>query len=174
MHAGGVVERVVSSEEGQRWRLLQLLGDLVDEEIHVLLIPGDKLILILVLDTQAALAEGDDAESGVLVTTSGVDNVLEQTASLSEEGLCSLLRVGVGTDTVDDENSLQVAAVGQQVHAGHGSTLLVSGDGDVQHSLACLITDHADEVEGSGSVVETQLEGEENKAGLGSNLHDRD
>jgi hypothetical protein len=165
-------ERVVCSEEGQRCRLLQLVGDELNEGLHLLVLPVDKLVLLL--DGEAAFAKGDDVESGVLVSASGADDVLKKSASLSEERLCSLLSIGVSTDAIDDADSLQVAALGEQVHARHGSALDVGSDGNVQHGLACLITDHADEVESGGSGVEMQFEGIENQAGLGSDLDKRD
>jgi hypothetical protein len=165
------VKRVLCSEEGQRCRLLQLVGDELNEGLHLLFLPVDTLVLLL--DGEAAFAKGDDVESGVLVSASGVDDVLKETASLSEERLRCLLSVGVSTDAVDDADSLQVAALGEQVHARHSSALDVGSDGNVQHGLACVITDHADKVESSASGVETQLEGIEDQTGLGSDLDDR-
>jgi hypothetical protein len=170
--AGRSIERCVGLRKGQRCRLLQLVSNELNEGVHLLILPVDKLVLLL--DGEAAFAKGDDVESGVLVSASDVDDVLKKTASLSKEGLCSLLSIGVSTDAADDADSLQVAAFGEQVHARHGSALDIASDGDVQHGLACVITDHADEVESSGSGVETQFEGIENQAGLGSNLDNRD
>jgi hypothetical protein len=92
---------------------------------------------------------------------------------MGEEGLDSLLRSGVAANAAEDVDSLQVAAVDEQVHARHGSTLDVAGDGDGQQGLASLITDHADKVEsGGGGGVEAQLGGIEDDVGLGSKLED--
>jgi hypothetical protein len=119
---------MVCSEEDQRWRLLQLVGDLLDESLDLVFVPGDKIILLL--DGEAILAESDDVESGILVTTSSVNDVLEQTTGLGEERLGSLLGSGVGADTADDVDSLEVTALGEQVHARHSSALDISSDGD--------------------------------------------
>jgi hypothetical protein len=101
-----------------------------------------------------------------------VDDGLQQPASLSEEDLGSHPRSGVGVNAADDVDSLQVAAVDEQVHARHGSALDVAGDGDGQHDLASLVTDHADKVGSGGGGVEAQLRGIEDDAGLGSKLED--
>jgi hypothetical protein len=106
----------------------------------------------------------------ILVTIGGVNDGLQQAAGLGEEGLSSLLGSGVGANAADDVDSLQVAAVDEQVHARHYSALDVAGDGDVQHSLASLVTDHADKVESDGGGSEAQLEGIEDDTGLGSKL----
>jgi hypothetical protein len=118
------------------------------------------------------VSKGQGRKQLILVTIGGVNDGLQQAAGLGEEGLSSLLRSGVGANAADDVDSLQVAAVDEQVHARHYSTLDVAGNGDGQHGLASLITDHADKVESGGGGVEAQLEGIEDDAGLGSKLED--
>jgi hypothetical protein len=149
-------------------RLLQLVGDLLDESLDLIFIPGNKLVLLL--NGEALLAESDNVKSGILVTTGGVNDGLEKATSLGEERLCSLLRSGVGANTADNVDSLKVAALGEQVHAGHGSALDISSDGDGQHGLASLVTNQADEVQRSGGGIKTQSEGVEDDAGLGCDL----
>jgi hypothetical protein len=65
-------------------------------------------------------------------------------------------------------------ALNEQFHARHGSGFVVADDGNGLHGLASLIANDADEVEGSGGIVETQSEGDEIHARLASNLGDDD
>jgi len=115
------------SERG-RWRLLQLVLDLVNEGVGLVLVPGNDLVLLL--DGETTLAEGDDAEGGILVAASSGDESLKKAAGLGEEGLCSLLRSSVGSNTVEDTDSAEVTTLSKQVHAWHGGGLDVAGDGN--------------------------------------------
>jgi hypothetical protein len=120
------------------------------------------------------VSKGQGRKQLILVTIGGVNDGLQQAAGLGEEGLSSLLGSGVGANAAEDVDSLQVAAVDEQVHARHGSAFDIADNGDGQHGVASLVTDHADEVESGGAGVEAQLEGIEADAGLGSKLEDHD
>jgi len=155
------------SEHG-RWRLLQLVLDLLDEVVRLVIIPGNDLIFLL--GGQATLTKDDDAESGILVAASSIDESLKKAVGLGEEGLSSLLGSGVGANTVEDVDSGKVATLCKQVHAGHSSSLDVAGDGDSTHCLAGLVSDHAEKVEESGSVVEAQSVTVQDHTGLTGKL----
>ena len=163
---------VLDSERVGCWRLLQLVVDLLDEDSVVVVVPINKLILLL--DGEAALAEGDDAESCILVATVGGDESLKQTTSLGEECLGGLFRSGVVANAVDDVDVLKVATLGEDVHARHSSQLGVVDDGDGHHGLAGLVRNHADEVKSTRGVVETDSHGIEDETGLGGELDGRD
>ena len=160
------------AQKGSKWRLLQLFLDQLNEGVVLVLVPGDDLVILL--DGEATLAEGNDIESGVLVAFGVVDDGLKKATRLGEEGLGSLLRSGVSTDAVDDNDLCEVAAVSKDVHARHSSSLDIGGDGNGNHGLTGLAADHAQKVQRSGGSVKTQLEGVENQASLGSKLDDRD
>lgn len=138
----------------------------------MLVVPFNNIILFL--DGEALLAEVDDVEGSILVTISGVDDGLKQAAALSEEVLCGLLGSAVDADTTNDGDLLEVAAVGQHVHARHGSSLDVTGDGDGRHGLASIVSNHAEEVEKSSGVIEAKLGAVKDRTGLNSKLDDHD
>jgi hypothetical protein len=160
------------AQKGSKWRLLQLVGNLLDKGLGLVLIPSDDLVLLL--DSEAALTEGDDVEGSILVASRVVDNGLEETAGLGEEGLCSLLRSSVDANAADDVDLGQVAAVSEQGHARHGGGLHVASDGDGNHGLASLVADHADKVQSSGGSVEAESNSVEDEASLSSQLDNRD
>lgn len=136
----------------------------------MLIVPSDNVVLFL--DGEALLAEVNNVEGSILVTISCMDDSLEQAAALSEEVLGSLLRSAVDADTTDDGDLLEVAAVGQHVHARHSSSLDVTGDGDSRHGLASVVSDLAEEVQQSGGSVEAEFEVVEDLTCLGSQLNE--
>lgn len=157
----------MGSKDGSR--LLQLVGDLFNEVFDVLIVPSDHLVIFL--NGEALLAEGNDVEGSILVAISCMDDGLEQATALSEEVLGSLLGSAVDADTTDDGDLLEVAAVGQHVHARHSGSLDVTGDGDSRHGLASVVSDLAEEVQESGGSVEAESEVVEDLTCLGSQLN---
>lgn len=151
-------------------RLLELGLDSLGERLHFFVGPAVDCIFFLVLGGEAVLAESDDAEGGILVTTMLLSQSLEKTATFAEEGLSSLLSRGVDANAGDDVDVFQVVAIGKEGHGSQSSNFDVVLHGDVADEVLGFLANDGEEVQQGGCVFEPELEAVEDWKTLFSEL----
>jgi len=113
------------------------------------------------------LSEGDDLKDNFLSASVGSDEILNETASFSEEDLGGLVGLAVGADACEDDDRSEVSAVHEHRHGGHGGSLDPVTNSDATHGLADFVTSTAHELKEAHGVVELESEAVKNLASFG-------
>lgn len=146
-------------------RLLELCKDIVAEDFNLLIVP--LLELVLVLDREAVLSEGDDLKDNILLASMSGDETLSEAASFGEEDLSGLVGFAVGSNSGKDVDRSEVGTVHQHRHGSHGGSLDPVTNSDATHGLADFVTSTAHELKEAHGVVELESEAVKNLASFG-------